>query len=160
MDTFEAIEQRRAVKRYDPDHVMTPAEVEKLLSLAMLSPTAFNIQHWRFVVVQDKALRKQIQEVSWNQAQVSEASLLVVMCADKKAWEKNAARYWKDAPEPVQDFLVPAIAQYYEGRETRGARRVHAHVRHRRADDDARRPRPWATTRARWTASTSTRSRS
>ena len=118
MDTFEAIEQRRAVKRYDPDHVMTPAEIEKLLSLAMLSPTAFNIQHWRFVVVQDKALRKQIQEVSWNQAHVSEASLLVVMCADKKAWEKNAARYWKDAPEPVQDFLVPAIAQYYEGRET------------------------------------------
>ena len=117
MDTFEAIEQRRSVKRYDPDHVMTPAEVEKLLSLAMLSPTAFNIQHWRFLVVEDKALRQQIREVSWNQAQVTEASLLVVICADKKAWAKDASRYWKDAPEPVRNFLVPAIGEYYEGRE-------------------------------------------
>ena len=60
MDTFEAIEQRRSVKSYDPEHQMTSEEIEKLLSLTMLSPTAFNIQHWRFVVVEDEALRKQI----------------------------------------------------------------------------------------------------
>ena len=118
MDTFEAIEQRRSVKQFDPQHEMTSEEVKKLLSHAMLAPTAFNIQHWRFVVVQDKALRQQIREVSWNQAQVTDASMLVVMCADMKAWERDAARYWKDAPEPVRDFLVPAIAEYYGGRET------------------------------------------
>ena len=117
MDTFEAIAQRRAVKQYDPEHRMSEEEVKKLLSHAMLAPTAFNIQHWRFVVVEDPELRKKIREVSWDQAQVTDASLLIVLCADKKAWTRDAARYWKDAPEPVRDFLVPAIDEYYTGRE-------------------------------------------
>lgn len=49
MDVTTAIETRRAVKTYDPDHRMTEAEIDKLMSLAMLAPTAFNIQNWRFV---------------------------------------------------------------------------------------------------------------
>lgn len=118
MDTFQAIEQRRSVRSYDPEHVMGQDEIEKLLSLAMLSPTAFNIQHWRFVVVEDEELKQQIREVSWNQAHVTDSSLLVVLCADKKAWAKDPNRYWKDATPEVRDFLVPAIQQYYEGRET------------------------------------------
>jgi len=40
-----------------------------------------------------------------------------VLCADLKAWEKESGRYWKNAPQPVQDFIVPAIGQYYAGRE-------------------------------------------
>ena len=33
-----------------------------------------------------------------------------------KAWEQDPARYWRNAPKPVQDYLVPAIHQYYSGR--------------------------------------------
>ncbi len=115
MNVTTAIETRRSIKAYDPAHKMTEVEVSKLMSLAMLSPTAFNIQHWRFVLVEDAALRAQIQAVAWNQAQVSEASLLIVLVADVQAWAKQPERYWKDAPKPVQDFLVPAITQYYTG---------------------------------------------
>lgn len=117
MNVSLAIEQRRAVKAYDRDHRMSAAEKERLLSLAMLSPTAFNIQNWRFVVLEDPELRKQVRAAAWDQAQVTDASLLVVLAADLKAWEKEPARYWKDAPEPVRDYLVPAIDQYYRGRE-------------------------------------------
>lgn len=117
MDTLEAIRERRAIKHYDPDHRMSDAEINQLLDLARMAPTAFNIQNWRFVVVRDTELREQIRAVSWDQAQVTDASLLVVLCADLKAWQKNPQRYWDHAPQPVQDFLVPAIGQYYEGRE-------------------------------------------
>lgn len=113
MNVIEAIEQRRSIKAYDPTHRMTEAEIEQLLSLTMLSPTAFNIQHWRFVVVTDPVLRHQIRAVSWNQAQVTDASLLVILTADLKAWEKDPARYWVNAPQPVSDYLVKAIHDYY-----------------------------------------------
>ena len=113
MHVFEAIEQRRSIKSYDPQHQMTPAEIEQLLSLTMLSPTAFNIQHWRFVVVTDPALRQQIREVSWNQAQVTDASLLVILTVDLQAWQKDPARYWANAPQPVREYLVNAIHGYY-----------------------------------------------
>jgi nitroreductase len=117
MNVAQAIEARRAVKHYDPNHRMTEAEIENLLGLARLAPTAFNIQNWRFVLVRDPELRKQIRDVAWDQAQVTDASLLIVLCADLKAWEKSPARYWANAPQPVQDYLVPAIDQYYRGRE-------------------------------------------
>jgi nitroreductase len=114
MNVTDAIVKRRSAKAFDPKHKMTEQEIAKLMSLAMLSPTAFNIQNWRFVVVTDIALRKQIRAVSWNQAQVEEASLLIILTADLNAWAKNPSRYWVNAPQPVQDFLVPAIGSYYQ----------------------------------------------
>jgi nitroreductase len=117
MDTIEAIQNRRSVKHYDPEHRLTEEEIEQLMSLALLSPTAFNIQNWRFVLVRDPDLRAKIRAVSWDQAQVTDASLLVVLCADLKAWNRAPQRYWRNAPKDVQDFLVPAIGQYYQGND-------------------------------------------
>jgi nitroreductase len=113
----EAIENRRSVKHYDASHRMTDEETRELLEATMKAPTAFNIQNWRFVVVRDPELRGQIRAAAWDQAQVTDASLLVILCADLKAWEKDPASYWRNAPQPVQDFLVPAIGQYYTGKE-------------------------------------------
>jgi nitroreductase len=117
MKTEEAIRTRRAIKHYDANHSMTPEEVNELLSLAILSPTAFNIQNWRFVVVTDPELRKQIREVAWDQAQVTDASLFIVLCADMKSWEKQPNRYWVNAPKEVQEFMLPAIDNYYRGKD-------------------------------------------
>lgn len=116
MDTQLAIQSRRAVKHFDPQHTLSEQEVESLISLAMLSPTAFNVQHWRFVIVRDPALRQQIRQVAWDQAQVTDASLLVILCADLKAWQKQPERYWRNAPQATQDFLLPAIHDYYHGK--------------------------------------------
>ena len=62
MITFEAIYQRRSVKHYDPQHRFTDEETEKLMQAAIQSPTSYNIQNWRFVLVRDEDLRKQIRE--------------------------------------------------------------------------------------------------
>ena len=113
MNTIEAIHSRRAVKEFDPNHKMTPEEIKQFFELARLSPTAFNIQNWRFVHVSDPELRKEIRAVSWDQAQVTDSSLFVILCADLHSWERDPARYWNHAPQPVQDFLVPAIDAYY-----------------------------------------------
>ena len=117
METIEAIKQRRAVKQYDPGHEMTEEEVDQLMSLAKLAPTAFNQQNYRFVLVHDAELRKQIREAAWGQAQVTDASLLIVLCADLNAWEKDPARYWANASGEVQEYMRSAIDNYYRNRE-------------------------------------------
>ena len=114
MNTFEAIEQRRSVKHYDTNHQMTADEMNKLFSLAMLTPTSFNIQNWRFVNVTDKDKRQEIQDAAWGQAQVTEASMLVLICADLNAWDRNPEKYWVDAPKEVADQLVPMISGFYK----------------------------------------------
>ncbi|NQY26443.1 MAG: nitroreductase family protein [Piscirickettsiaceae bacterium] len=113
MNIKQAITSRRSVKHYDPTHTMTDDEINELMEHAILSPTAFNIQHWRFVQVQDKDKRQQIEDASWGQKQVTESSLLLILCADLNAWEKQPERYCRNAPQEVQDFLLPAIEDYY-----------------------------------------------
>lgn len=116
MDTLTAIEERRSIKHYDPDHKMSEGEIARLMELAKLSPSSFNMQNYRFVLVKDPELRKQIREVAWDQAQVTDASLLIVMCADLEAHSNNPERYWAHAPQEVQDILVPALVPFYEGK--------------------------------------------
>ena len=117
MKTIEAIQSRRSVKHFDANHTMTVQEVNEILSLAILSPTAFNIQNWRFVVVDDPALRQKIREISWDQSQVTDTSLFIILCADLKAWEKEPERYWANAPKEVKEFMIPAIDNYYRGKD-------------------------------------------
>jgi nitroreductase len=75
------------------------------------------MQNWRFVLVKDPKIRKNIRSVAWDQAQVTDSSLLLVICADLKAWKKNPAQYWKNAPKEARDFLVPSMGPFYEGKE-------------------------------------------
>lgn len=116
MNVRTAIESRRAIKEFDAAHTMTDPEISALMSLALLSPTAFNIQHWRFVLVRDPELRQAIRAVSWMQPQITDASLLVVICADVGAWEKSPDRYWRNASDEVRKGIVGAIGEYYRGR--------------------------------------------
>lgn len=113
MDTITAIKERRSVKHYDNAHEMSEAEINALLELALLSPTSFNMQNWRFVVVTDPEKRAAIQAAAWNQAQVTEASITILLCAKLNAHE-DAGRYWVHAPQSVQDMLVPMIAPLYQ----------------------------------------------
>ena len=114
LDTFSAIEQRRSIKHFDPNHVMSEEEIKKIMSLAILSPTSFNMQNWCFVAVTNKSIQAEICKASWNQSQVKDCSLLVVLCADLMAHEKNPERYWKDAPKSAQDAIVPMIVKFYK----------------------------------------------
>lgn len=83
----------------------------------MQAPSSFNIQHWRLVKVSDQNLRKQIRAAASDQAQITDASLLYVITADLKAWQKEPLRYWQNAPKQVQDILVPWMKPFYEGKE-------------------------------------------
>ncbi len=117
METLEAVYQRRSIKHFDADHEM-PAEIErKVLEAIIQSPTSFNIQHWRLVVIKDPELRKQVRAVGFDQAQITDASLLIVFTGDVKAWEKEPERYWANAPEEVTKQITGMIGPFYEGKE-------------------------------------------
>lgn len=117
MDTLQAIYERRAVKHYDPEHELTADEEKQLLEAAIQSPTSFNMQNWRFVLVKDKALRQQVREAAWDQAHITDSSLLIVLCADLKAYGKDPAKYWVNAPKEVGERLAGMMIPFYEGKD-------------------------------------------
>jgi len=95
MDTLEAIKTRRSVRKFSPQPV-EPEKLQALLEAVQLAPSWANMQCWRFVVVQDPAVRARISELSFveaffapkgyksNPAQkaLADAPVVVVACAE------------------------------------------------------------------------------
>ncbi|NEQ68756.1 MAG: nitroreductase family protein [Symploca sp. SIO2D2] len=118
MEILDAVYQRRAVKHFDPNHQITAEEEQKLLEATIQAPTSFNIQHWRLVILRDPKLRQKIRKEYGNdQAQMTDASLLILFTADMKAWQKEPQRYWQNAPEAVAELILGWMGPFHEGRE-------------------------------------------
>ena len=115
MDVFTALESRRAVKHFDANAKMTEEEFHKLMSAVILSPTSYNIQHWRFVRVTDPSLRSQCREVAWGQSQVEEASELILLCADTQAWQDRPERYFANTNKQTRMTMLGMLDNFYRG---------------------------------------------
>lgn len=113
MNVEEAIRSRRACKKFDPDFRLEAEEKKTLLQLALLAPTAFNLQHVRFVDITDPDLRQQLREVAWNQPQVTDAAMLVVLCGKIDSWDQNAKDIWQSLEEPIRQQVLTSIDSYY-----------------------------------------------
>ena len=116
MLTLNAIQERRSIKYFNPDHAMEESDIQTLMDHALLSPTSFNIQNWRFVLVTDKAQKARLKEASYGQAQVSDASLTIILCANLKAHEQ-AERYWRHSDKKAREAIVPMIHNFYSDNE-------------------------------------------
>ena len=113
MDTFDAIKTRRAIKKFDSSYTISPANVELLKELTVLSPTSYNQQNWRFVYVTDPAVKAKISDAARGQAQPKDGSLVVVLCGDLEAWQKDPLRYWKNHPSEKQELVKNSMARKY-----------------------------------------------
>lgn len=51
METYDAIEQRRSMRRFDPTKKVDPSVLERLLTAACWAPSAQNLQPWYFVAL-------------------------------------------------------------------------------------------------------------
>lgn len=118
MNTLDAIRARRSIKHYDPNFTIPEEDEKTLKELIKHSPTSYNMQNWRIVTVKNKELQKKIRAAGMNQAHIEECSLLFILCADVKAWEKDpVSKTWQDAEPKVQDIYAPMIKGFYEKNE-------------------------------------------
>ncbi|HHI78717.1 MAG TPA: nitroreductase family protein [Planctomycetes bacterium] len=117
MNVKEAIRSRRSVKCFDPEHRLSDEELHELIEAGMLAPTSFNMQNFHFVFCTDKEVQAKLRAASWNQAQVEEASVTIVLAGDLKAYE-NSERYLRNAPEDVRDMFGKMIPEFYGSNPT------------------------------------------
>ncbi len=116
MELKDVIQSRRSVTQYDPAFVIDDAILQDLFESVRLTPSSFNLQHWKFVVVRDAANKKALRAASWNQAQMEEASAVIVVCGYLRAC-KDAERIYSEAPPAIRDNLLPMIRKFYEGND-------------------------------------------
>ncbi len=81
MDVLEAIKKRRSVRKY----MDVPVEWDKvgqILEAGRLSPSAGNVQDWRFMVITDPGLRQKIAEASLKQYWMQEAPVYIIVITE------------------------------------------------------------------------------
>jgi nitroreductase len=84
----QAIEERRATPSFDGTPI--PAEdLRQILEAGLHAPSGYNMQPWRFVVVQTPEQKKKLRAASYNQGKVEEASAVIVACGDADGWRKD-----------------------------------------------------------------------
>src|ERR1700678_4466124 len=84
----QAIRERRATPSFDGTPI--PAEdLRQILDAGLHAPSGYNLQPWRFVVVQSAEQKKKLRGASYNQGKVEEASVVIVACGDSDGWRKD-----------------------------------------------------------------------
>lgn len=93
----EAAERRRSIRDYAPEPV-DPADLQEILRVTALAPSAFNLQPWRFVVVETPEVKSRLAEAAYSQRQVRSAPAVLVLYTDVR-----------DALENVDEVLHPGM---------------------------------------------------
>ncbi|MGC7560474.1 NAD(P)H-dependent oxidoreductase [Pasteurella sp. PK-2025] len=101
---LDAFHFRSAVRHYDPTRKISEEDFRYILELGRLSPSSVGFEPWKFLVVQNPALREKLKPVSWGmKTQLDEASHLVFILAKKNA------RY--DSADFQQTLLQRGLSQ-------------------------------------------------
>jgi nitroreductase len=100
---------RYATKQFDPNQKISAADWAALETALQLSPSSGGLQPWKFIVITDPALRAKLRPVSYGQAQITDASHLVVFAAKNNLNEADVDAHIKHIAE-VQGAPVEALA--------------------------------------------------
>ena len=92
MDAVQAIKERRSINFFEPGKEISDGRLNELFEIANLSPSSFNLQPWRVVVVRETQRKKILRKCAFDQPKVEDASAVLIIIADPGAVEKNADR--------------------------------------------------------------------
>ncbi len=84
---IDKLQWRYATKKMNPALPVPQDKLDRILEAVRLTATSSGLQPYEVLIVQDPALRQRIREHAWNQAQVTDASHLLVFAA----WDNYTA---------------------------------------------------------------------
>lgn len=112
----EAALSRRSIRQYAPTPI-SEADLRELLHLAGRAPSAYNVQPWRFIVVQDDDLKARLGEAAYGQQQVLHAPATIVMFSDMQdALERMPEAMHPDMPAEKRAAGVESFRGTFTGK--------------------------------------------
>jgi nitroreductase len=86
---LQALNWRYATKTFDPTKKVSASDWKVLSESLRLAPSSYGLQPWKFMVIQNSDIRKQLKEASWSQSQVTDCSHFVVLVIKEKMDEAH-----------------------------------------------------------------------
>lgn len=128
MDSIRELNWRYATKKFDPDKVLSEQKLQILKRAFNLTPLSYGLQTLKLVIITDRALRRQLVPLCWDQPQVADASQLLILCVQTEIGEADVTAHFdniqrtRNAPEEI-------LAPYRERLKTHLASRTAAQNR-------------------------------
>ncbi len=92
----KVMHERKSVRKYDANYKIPQAELEDILVEATTAPSSSNLQPWRFLVIQDDAVKKELRAIANNQEQVETASAIIAVLGDTEMYQNVEEVYTKN----------------------------------------------------------------
>jgi len=109
LTVLEAIKIRRSIRKFAPDDV-SDEMVEQMLEAARLAPSGSNRQPWRFLVVRDQEIRKELRRICMDQRFIEEAPVVVICFGDLERYSLDARKQRR------QEFTDSGVLETLSGR--------------------------------------------
>ena len=107
-DYLDNILTRRSIRKFT-DKPVTEEQIESILRAAMASPSGYNLQSWEFLVIKDRKILNQVNEIHPYAKMALESPVAIVVCCDTS--EEKRKDFWiQDCSAASQNILLAAHA--------------------------------------------------
>ncbi len=89
METRALFSERRSVTFINKTEVLSKQTLKDIINLAVLAPSAFNLQPWRIIAVTSEESKKKLFDLSNQQEKVLEAPVTLIIIGDKEGYSDN-----------------------------------------------------------------------
>ena len=108
MEVFEAILNRRSIRKYKKDEVSRD-QIEKIIKSGMYAPSAVNKQPWHFIVIHDKKKCEELLLAHPNASMLMESNVAILVCWDENL-QHDTGYGQVDCSAATQNMLLAAHA--------------------------------------------------
>lgn len=111
METKALYQERRSINYFDINNPLSKSTLENIINLAVLAPSAFNLQPWRLIAVESEEAKEKLVALSNNQPKIKEAPVTLIIIGNKNGWD-NSNPVWQEMLESVgNDEIVEGAKQ-------------------------------------------------
>lgn len=94
-EIIDRLEWRYAVKKFDGERILPEEDIDTLKNAFNLTATSYGLQPIKLVVLKNKEIQHQLQQYSFKQPQVAQASHVLVFCIETNIDEDYISNYFK-----------------------------------------------------------------
>jgi len=100
METRKLFSERRSVNNFDKSKSLSSDQVKEIVDLAVMAPSAFNLQPWRLVMVQTDESKNKLYELANNQEKILQAPVTLIVVGNKEGYN-NENPVWEEMLQSV-----------------------------------------------------------
>lgn len=114
-ENLKIILERRSITFFDKTKEIEDELLIKIIELASLAPSSYNLQPWEVIVIKSKENKKKLKEICFNQEKVEDASANIVVIANYKRALNNIERVLQDLKSKGYNINITKelIANFY-----------------------------------------------